>query len=371
MSVEKRDYYEVLGLRRDASAEEIKKSYRQAALKYHPDRNPGDKQSEERFKEATEAYQVLSDSNNRQKYDQFGHAAFANGGMPNFGDFSSFADQIFGDLFGAFFGDTGSQRRGRARRGRDLQYNLELTLEEAAFGGEKEIIISKRVHCVTCNGSGLKKGASAENCRQCGGIGQIRLQQGFFTITQTCPVCHGEGQIITNPCENCGGSGAQEKQSKLSVKIPQGIDEGQRLKLRGEGEAGPKGASAGDLYVHISLKPHQKFERQGTELISQIAITYAQAVLGGEVEVDTLEGKTNIKIPAGTPSGKTFRLPGKGLADVHSGRRGDQHVRTYIYVPSKLSERERELLEELAQIEHAPEANEEKSFLERVKEFFI
>lgn len=358
-----RDYYEVLGVAREASKDEIKKAYRQAALANHPDRNPDDAAAEERFKEATEAYQILSDSNNRQKYDQFGHAAFRSGG--GYGDPFSFAEDIFGDIFGAFFGGGSS-----VQSGRDLRFNLEITLEEAAAGIDREIVVPKPVLCEECSGSGAKKGTSPETCKQCGGSGQIRMQQGFFAISRPCSVCGGVGQLIIDPCSSCSGHGQVTKDAKLSVKIPAGIDEGQRLKLRGEGEPAPQGGIAGDLFIVIHIKPHETFRREGSELLCQIPITYTQAVLGGEIDVPTLDGSTKLKIPQGTPAGKIFRLRGEGVMDLHSGRRGDQHVQTYIYVPAELDDKQRELLEELATIEGEPQAHESRSFFDKVKDLF-
>ncbi len=367
----KRDYYEVLGLTRDASQDEIKKSYRKLALQHHPDKNPGSKDAEDRFKEASEAYQILSNQETRERYDQFGHAAFSGaGGAWNFGDFSHFADDIFGDLFGAFFGGAAGGRTGRSRAGRDLQFQLELTLEEAASGGEREITIPKPMVCASCNGTRARQGSAPTVCRQCHGSGQIRMQQGFFAISRTCTVCSGEGQVITDPCPSCGGAGQQTKQVKLSVQIPAGIDAGQQLKLRGEGEPSMQGGAPGDLYVVITLAPHPVFKRKGPDILAEVPITYAQAVLGGEVTVPTLDGSFPLKIPTGTQSGKVFRLRGKGMSDLQTGRRGDQHVRIYVYVPKNVSERERKLLEELSQIEGKPITNESRTFFDRVKDFF-
>lgn len=364
----KRDYYEVLGVSRDASGDDIKKAYRKAALQFHPDRNPDKPDAEEKFKEATEAYSVLSNADNRRKYDQFGHAAFSSGGGPGagFGDFAGFED-IFGDIFGAFFG-TGSGPR--ARSGRDLRYNLEITLEEAARGCDKMIVFSRASACEDCSGSGAAKGTAPETCKQCNGAGQVRMQQGFFAVSRTCPVCAGRGRIVVKPCGSCGGTGRVSKEVELSVKIPAGIDEGQRLKLRGEGEAAPNGGMAGDLYIVISLAPHKVFVRQDSEIICEVPITYSQAVLGGETAVPTLDGEIMMKIPPGTPTGKTFRLKGKGIVDMHTGRRGDQHVRTYVHVPTSLTERQRELLEELSTIEGKPTVNETRTFFDRVKDLF-
>lgn len=369
----KRDYYDVLEVSRNASSDEVKKSYRKLALKFHPDKNPGNKEAEESFKEATEAYQILSNPEAREKYNQFGHAAFSSGGGGwNFGDMGGFADEVFGDLFGAFFGTAQGGRSRRSRAGRDLLFQLEITLEEAASGVEKEITVPKPITCGTCKGSRTKSGSGGPtSCRQCGGSGQLRVQQGFFAIARTCNVCGGEGQVIENPCATCSGSGHETSQIKLQVKIPAGIDSGQRLKLRGEGEPAPVGGSkAGDLYVAITVQEHPVFYRQETEILSEIPVSYAQAVLGGDIEVPTLEGKVSLKIPAGTPSGKTFRLRGKGIVDMSSGRKGDQHVRAYVYVPKEVTPRHRELLEELAKIEGIPVGDGSRTFFDKVKDFF-
>lgn len=365
----KRDYYEVLSVSKDADAETIKKAYRKLALQYHPDRNPGDSEAEDKFKEASEAYQILSSSETRAKYDRFGHGAFQNGGGFGGFDFSHFADDIFGDIFGAFFGT--SSARG-PRKGRDLRYQLEVELEEAAKGLEKEIKISRASVCETCSGSGAKKGTSPESCKHCRGAGKIQVQQGFFSMAQTCPICRGAGQVIAQPCATCSGQGLKKKQATLSVSVPAGIDHGQRLKLRGEGEPSLDSGSAGDLYVEILIKPHKQFHREGNHIVSEVPVHYSQAVLGAEIEVPTLEGKVKLKIPAGTPSGKVFKLKGKGIVDVRGGRKGDQHVRTYIYVPTSISDKQREVLENLASIEGkvVEDETDSKSFFERVKDLF-
>ena len=371
----KRDYYEVLEVSRSAAQDEIKKAYRKKALQFHPDKNPGNKEAEERFKEATEAYQILSSPETRRTYDQFGHAAFqqGTGGNPfqGFGDFSGFED-IFGDIFSSFFGGGPAPRgRTRGRAGRDLLYDLEIEFEEAISGAEKKIQIGRRVHCDSCDGSGAESGTSAERCGQCGGSGQIRMQQGFFAISRTCHACSGSGQVITHPCRTCGGSGTKVVESHLNVRIPAGIDEGQRLKLKGEGEAGSSGGPSGDLYVRVHIKPHPLFERQESELVCTIPISYTVAALGAEIDIPTLDGKAQLKIPAGTPSDKVFRIKGKGVPVLGSTRRGDLHVRVTIYVPKQLSAEERQLLENLRQVEGGPPLSEEaKGFFDKVKNMF-
>lgn len=367
----KRDYYEVLGVARDASQDQIKKAYRKLALQYHPDRNSGDKDAEEKFKEATEAYGVLSDEETRARYDRFGFAGVSGAaGMNGFTDFGSFAEEIFGDIFGAFFGTSG-QRTNRRKGGRDLKYTLELTLEEAAFGVEKQIKIRRPVPCTGCNGSGGRNGAQPERCKTCNGAGQVRMQQGFFTISRPCSDCHGRGTFVKDPCPSCGGTGRGTAEADLSIKVPAGIDSGQQLKRRGEGESIGDAGAPGDLYVEIVVKPHKIFKRQETEIVCEVPITYSQAVLGGETEVPTLHGPITMKIPAGTPSGKVFRLRGKGIVDMRTGAPGDQHVRAYIHVPEKITDRQRELLQELSAIEGKPAAPDEpRSFFDKVKEFF-
>ena len=378
MSSEKRDYYEILGFSREekekVGQDQIKKAYRQLALKYHPDKNPGDKAAEEKFKELTEAYQVLSNEETRARYDRFGHQAFQ-GGNPfdGFGDMGGFAEEIFGDLFGAFFGTSGRGGRAssRQRSGRDLRYNLTITLEEAAKGAEKRIKIKKPVPCTTCKGTGGKEGSSPKQCAQCAGSGQMRIQQGFFTISRPCSACGARGTVIAEPCETCSGTGSSQVEKELSVQVPAGIDTGLQLKLRGEGEDIGSLGPSGDLYVEITIKPHKIFHRQDSEIVCEVPMSYAQAVLGGEIEVPTLEGNVSLKIPAGTESGKVFRLRGKGILDMRTGRKGDQHVRTFVYVPKQISDREKELLAELLTVEgKAPAAGEGRSFFDKVKEFF-
>lgn len=367
----KADYYELLGVSRNATEEEIKKAYRKAALRYHPDRNPGDKAAEEKFKELSEAYQVLSDPEKRAQYDRYGHAAFEQGGAGFNGfDFTGNFEDIFGDIFGDFFGVGGRGRR-RAQRGEDLSYNLEISFEEAAFGTEKTISVPRTIVCEICQGSGAKPGTAPKTCATCRGSGQVRFQQGFFTVARTCNRCGGHGQVITDPCPTCRGTGTVRKASTLQVKIPAGVDTGARLKLRGEGEVGPAGGVPGDLYVLIRVREHPLFERQHNDVVCEIPISFPQAALGTEIEVPTLEGKIKMKIPPGTQSGNVFRLRGKGIPDLRGGGRGDQLVRVVVEVPRKLTARQRELLEEFARLDGEEDVHPmTKSFFDKVKELF-
>lgn len=369
MSAQKRDYYEILGVPKNAPADEIKKSYRKLALKYHPDRNSGDKTADEKFKEAAEAYAVLSDSTKRSQYDQFGHSLGGHGfsGFEGFETaFSDFGD-IFGDLFGDFLGGGGS-RQSRGKRGSDLQYHLEITLEEAAHGKEVALNIPRQETCDGCQGSGAEPGSKKSTCAECRGTGAVRISQGFFMFQRTCPSCQGEGERIEKICRSCRGSGRVEKTRKLSVKVPAGIESGSRLKISGEGESGRKGGGTGNLYVLVSVKEHAFFARDGQDLHCEAEIPYTVACLGGEVEIPTLDDKMKLKIPSGTQSGKVFRVQGKGLASVHGHGHGDQFVRVKIHVPTKLSDQEKKLLEELSRFRQ-DEAGQ-KSFFDKVKEKF-
>lgn len=364
----KKDYYELLGVNRGSSEEEIKKAYRKLALKHHPDRNPGDKQAEEKFKEVSEAYQVLTDPEKRAQYDQFGHAAFGDGGPFRGGfDFSSGFEDIFGDIFGEFFGAGPTRRHGRSR-GEDLRYNLNITFEEAAFGSEKKVKIPRHGPCEACHGSGSKPGSPPRTCPTCRGKGQVSFQQGFFNVSRSCSQCHGQGTIITDPCSSCGGVGRVRKFHTLSVKIPPGVDTGSRLKLRGEGEGGLAGGPAGDLYVVIQVEPHPLFIRDGLEIICEVPIGFVQAALGSEIDVPTLEGKVQMKIPPGTQSGKVFRLKGRGVRDVQGYRQGDQHVRVVVETPTHLTPRQKELLKEFATL--GGEEPLAKGFFDKVKQIF-
>ena len=370
----KRDYYEVLGVNRDASEEEIKKAYRKLAMKHHPDRSPDSKDGEEKFKEAKEAYEVLSEAEKRRAYDAYGHAGVnpqmgGPGEGPGFGGFA----EAFGDIFSDIFG--GGQGRGRSSvfRGADLRYNLEVSLEQAARGTETKIRIPTMETCETCKGSGAKPGTSPKTCETCHGSGTVRLSQGFFSIQQTCPTCHGTGKMVSDPCATCRGAGRLKKHKTLSVKIPAGVDEGDRIRLSGEGEAGVNGGPPGDLYVVIHLKEHSVFQRDGDDLHCEMPISYSQAALGGEIEIPTLEGSAKIKVPAETQTGQVFRLRGKGIKGVRSTYPGDLLCEVVVETPVRLTERQKDLLRELEEINkkdgdrHNPRA---KSFMEKVREFF-
>jgi len=372
----KRDYYEILGVNRDASEEEIKKSYRKLAMKHHPDRNPDDKGSEDKFKEAKEAYEMLSDANKRAAYDRFGHAgvdpsmgAGPGAGGPGMGGFAD----AFGDIFEGIFGGGGGRGRSNVYRGSDLRYNLEISLEQAARGHETKIRIPAIESCETCHGSGAKPGTSAKTCPTCNGQGQVRVQQGFFSIQQTCPKCHGTGKIIPEPCKTCDGAGRVKKQKTLSVKIPIGVDEGDRIRLTGEGEPGMNGGPAGDLYVQMTIKAHPVFQREADDLHCEMPISFVTAALGGEIEIPTLEGAAQIKIPAETQSGRTFRLRGKGIQGVRSSYPGDLYCHVAIETPINLTGKQKELLREFEEINqkdadrHNPRA---KSWMDKVKDFF-
>jgi molecular chaperone DnaJ len=369
----KRDYYEVLGVSRGADEKDIKKAYRRVAMKYHPDRNPDDPDADDKFKEATEAYDVLTDSEKRAAYDQFGHAGVdqtMGGGAGGFGG-GSFSD-IFGDVFGDIFGG-GGRARGGPQRGADLRYTLDITLEQAVRGTTVEIRVPTLVSCSTCNGSGAKKGTSPTTCGTCGGIGQVRMQQGFFQVQQTCPTCRGRGTLISDPCTSCRGQGRVEKTKTLSVKVPPGVDTGDRIRLSGEGEAGPEGGPAGDLFVQISVKQHPIFERDGKNLYCEIPITFVDAALGGELEVPTLDGRVKLKIPPETQTGKLFRLRGKGVQPVRGGGVGDLLCRAVVETPVNLNKEQKELLrkfeESLGQGGNA-QSPRQTSFFEGVRRFF-
>ncbi|HKF28594.1 MAG TPA: molecular chaperone DnaJ [Candidatus Binataceae bacterium] len=371
----KRDYYEVLGAARGASDDDLKKAYRRLAIQLHPDRNPGNKQAEERFKEVNEAYQVLSDPERRSQYDRFGHSAFQGPqGQGPFGgfDFSQGFEEVFSDIFGDFFGTGRGRARSRSRRGDDLRYDLEVEFEEAARGTEKVVRFQRLTLCESCNGTRARGGSTgARQCPNCRGTGQVRTQQGFFSISTTCSQCRGEGTIISDPCPKCQGQGRLRKQESLSVRIPPGVDNGSRLKLRGEGEAGYGGGTPGDLYVIIHVKEHSLFVRQENHIVIEVPISFPQAALGCEIEVPTLEGKVNLKVPSGTQSGKVLRLKGKGIIDLHGYGRGDQLIRVVVETPRSLTARQRELLEEFAKLDgKAVNHPLSKGFVDQIKKMF-
>ncbi len=370
----KRDYYEVLGVNKSASADQIKSAYRKLAVKYHPDKNKGDKASEEKFKEASEAYHVLSNVERKQNYDNFGHAAFENGGggrggFGNF-DFSSSFSDIFEDFFGEGFGGGRRSRRSN-NRGSDLRYDLSITLEEAYTGKKQDIKFSTSEKCTTCKGSGSKPGTSASSCSMCGGHGQVRSSQGFFTVQQTCPQCSGSGEQITNPCLECSGQGKRQASKRLSVTIPKGVDDGTRIRLSGKGEAGTKGAGSGDLYLFINVYSHDLFKRSDENLFFECPISIADAALGTSIEIPTIDGgKAKIKIPAGTQSGKQFRLKGKGMPYMRGSGNGDLYIQVNTEVPISLNREQKELLEKFREIENEKSNPSIKKFFQKAKNFW-
>ena len=376
----KRDFYEILGVAKNASDEEIKKAYRKMAMKYHPDRNPGDKASEEKFKEAKEAYEMLSDAQKRAAYDRFGHAGvdpnaaaggFGAGGAGFNGGFA----EAFGDIFGDIFGGAarGGGRAGNAYRGADLRYNMEITLEQAVNGFTTDIRVPSWDPCETCGGTGAKPGTKPKTCATCNGSGAVRMSQGFFSIQQTCPTCHGSGKVIAEPCASCHGEGRIKRNKVLEVAIPAGIDEGQRIRLSGKGEPGMNGGPPGDLYVEIRIKPHEVFQRDGDDLHCEVPVSFATAALGGEVEFATLRGNVSITLPEGTQSGKTFRLRGKGIKGVRSHNPGDLYCHVRVETPVRLTEKQKKLLREFDEAlneggtKHSPQT---KSFMDKMKGFF-
>jgi len=376
--VSKRDYYEVLGVERNASEDELKKAYRKLALANHPDRNPDYPGAEERFKEASEAYAVLADAEKRSRYDRFGHegvGAGGPGGFPGGQDFGNFGDlfnDLFGDLFGGggFGGRSGGRRAGRGQRGADLRYNLQIDLDEVLEGKEASLDLPKMLRCEACEGSGARAGTSPERCNRCHGSGQAIFQQGLFRISRPCDACRGEGFVVRDACPKCRGVGRREGSKTLHVRVPPGVEDGMRLRVSGEGEAGIAGGPAGDLYVVILVRDHPLFTREGPDLHCEVPVAFTQAALGAEVEVPTLEGKVTTRIPEGTQSGKILRLRGKGLPSLGSAARGDQLVRIFVEVPTKLTSRQRELLENFAEESGTEVSPVTRGFLEKLRDLF-
>lgn len=379
----KRDYYEILCVSREVTAEDLKKSYRKLAVKYHPDKNPGDKDAEEKFKELGEAYDILSDSEKRAAYDRFGHAAFAQGGGARGGGFHDPFD-IFREVFGGagggggggmggifeqFFGGGRGERESR-QRGSDLRYDMQITLEEAAEGVEKEIEVTKLEACASCKGSGADAGSRVVTCQTCGGRGQVVSSRGFFQVAQTCPRCRGTGQAVERPCSTCSGESRVEKNTRIKFKIPAGVDDGSKMRVPGNGEAGIRGGPRGDLYVVIHIKEHEVFEREAENLFCEVAVNFGTAALGGDVRVPTIEGPTTLKVPAGTQSGIVFKLRGKGMPVYNSSARGDLMVRIVVAVPQKLTPEQKKKLEEFAELMGNEVPAQTKGMFERVKEFF-
>lgn len=370
----KRDFYEVLGVTQSDDSKSIKKAYRRVAMKYHPDRNPDDPDADDKFKEATEAYDVLMDDEKRAAYDQYGHAGVdpsmggggGGGGAGNFGD-------IFGDVFGDIFGGGGGRGRGGPQRGSDLRYTLDISLEDAVKGTTVEIRVPSLSACDSCNGSGSKKGTKPANCGTCGGVGQVRMQQGLFQVQQACPTCRGRGKTISDPCNSCHGQGRVEKTRTLSVKVPPGVDTGDRIRLTGEGEAGPEGGPSGDLFVQMSVKKHNIFERDGKNLYCEVPITFVDAALGGELEVPTLDGRVKLKIPSETQTGKLFRIRGKGVKPVRGGLVGDLLCRAVVETPVNLSKEQKEVLREFQSSMGEGDSSQsprQQSWFDGMKSFF-
>ena len=377
----KRDYYEVLGVARGVGEGDLKSAFRRLAKEHHPDKNPGDKAAEQKFRELAEAYEVLKDPDKKAAYDRFGHAAFENGrgggqgGPGGFGpEFATSMNDIFGDLFGEFMGgrNGGRQRQSNGReRGSDLRYNLEIALTEAYLGKTAQIRVPTSVGCETCSGTGAKAGSKPKSCAMCAGHGKVRASQGFFTIERTCPTCMGRGELIDDPCVKCSGAGRVTKERTLSVNIPSGVEDGTRIRLAGEGEAGLRGGPAGDLYIFLSIKPHELFQRDGADIFCRVPISMTTAALGGQIDVPTVEGgKTRVKVPEGSETGKQFRLKGKGMPVLRSKLTGDMYIQVEVETPKNLTRRQRDLLEEFEKESRKETSPESHGFFSRVKEFF-
>jgi len=367
----KRCYYETLGVSRTVSEGELKTAYRKLAMQWHPDRNPGDKDCEHKFKEINEAYDVLKDGDKRAAYDRYGHAAFEHGNGASAHGFGADFGSAFSDIFEGIFGMASGRRSSGRERGADLRYNMEITLEEAYFGKTAEVRIPTSVTCETCSGTGAKPGSKPKACPHCGGAGKIRHAQGFFTLERTCPGCHGRGQVIEDPCKSCSGSGRVTRERTLSVNIPAGVEDGTRIRLAGEGEAGLRGGPAGDLYIFLSLASHDLFQRDGADLHCRVPVSMVTAALGGEFEVPTIEGaKSRVKIPAGTQSGRRFRLQGKGMPVLRSKQTGDMYVQVVVETPQNLTKKQRELLAEFEKLSSKETHPESVSFFSRVKDLF-
>lgn len=367
----KQDYYDILGVSREASLDKIKKAYRKLALQHHPDKNPGNKEAEEKFKEISEAYAVLSDSQKRAQYDRFGHAGVQGTGFHGFRDFEDiFSSDVFSDfsdIFGSFFGGTGTRSRARIRRGADLRYDLSISLQEAALRTDKEFQITKYESCSRCQGTGAEPGTGTQTCPQCGGTGEVRYSQGFIFFSRPCSRCGGEGEVVKKPCGACVGSGRIRKTKKISVTIPPGVDTSSRLKITGEGEAGAKGATPGDLYVFVRVKDDPFFQREGDDLMVEVPISVTTAALGGETEIPTIEGKARMRIPPGTVTGKTFRLRGKGIPHLQGYGRGDEYVRVYVETPQRLNSQQTALLKEFGSQETVSNFPKRREFLNKLE----
>lgn len=371
MAATKRDYYEVLSVERTVTSNDLSKAYRKLAIKYHPDSNPDDEEAITKFKEAAEAYEVLSDDQKRARYDQYGHAGLEGGGGAGFHDvgdiFEAFGDILGGTIFEDFFG---GRSRSRVRRGADVRCDVTLELEEAAVGTRKQVSLTRHEECGTCSGSGAKPGSDAQVCGKCRGHGQVVQATGILRVQTTCPQCRGSGKVITSPCHDCDGSGALPREVLLDVTIPAGVDDGMRVRLAGEGQASPDGGPPGDAYCFIQVRKHKMFRREGSDLVLQVPLSYSQAVLGTDIEIPTLDGRKTLQVPKGTQSGEVFQLRGQGMPDPRSGMKGDLLVQTFIEIPKKVGSQQEELLRQLAELEEEHVTPQRKSFLDRVVSYF-